>query len=293
MQNFNEELFLRDRRTKVIYFDINGHVWHLSGFGQGREGATLGVEPDNLYMIDTELLWTEGARQDGSSYEGTVISRREIDFEVQIKSSTVRGFHAINDKWWRGWSARTPGTLAFYTREMGWRWTRVRLAGNVEPKWGKDPALIRACDYDMTIAADDAMFRSAMEFGYWRNVGGTGQGSILLKNTADHIAFPEYVMPGPGTYSIQDGPDGDMIPLTPIRAGQTLKLKTHREKLSLRLYDSTTGIDGRTAWRGWGTKRFENHLEPHSINRIKVSVTGGTPNSQVMAQVFPRHYRPF
>lgn len=290
---FSVDMFLRDRRTKVIYFDINGHVWHLSGYGQGWEGATLGIEPSKMYMADTELLFTEGARQDGAAYNGKVIQRREIDWEIQIAGRTINEYHQINHKWWRGWSNDTPGVIAFHTRTFGWTWAKARLVGNIEPKWGKDPSLIRACDYDMTISVDNSLFVGRQEFGHWDNRSSSGNGKIVISNPGDVVVFPTYTMPGPGAYSIQDGPGGTMIPLPTVNSGQTMKIFTHNENLICRVYDATTGIDGRTAWKGFGTKRFQNGLQPGTINEIKVSVTGGTPTSQVMATLTPRYLKPF
>lgn len=290
---FSDDTFLRDRRTKVIWYDINGRVWHLSGYMQGFEGATLGIEPSKMYMADADLLYTEGARQDGASYNGNVISRREIDWEIQIAGRTIREYHLINTKWWEGWSMDKTGVLAFFTRENGWRWASARLVGNVEPKWNKDPALIKACDYDMTISVDSSLFDGRQEFGYWKNVSGSGNGRLTISNPGDQKVSVTYTMPGPGTYSIQDGPGGTMIPLTPIKAGQTLKVWSHNEKLICRVYDPGTGIDGRTAWTGYGSKRFRAMLEPRTVNEIKVSVTGGTVNSQVYATLTPRYFKPF
>ncbi|AXH70416.1 minor tail protein [Gordonia phage Daredevil] len=289
----NPSAFLRDDRTKVIYFGIDGSVWHLSGYGQGREGATLGVEPGMLYMPDMELLYLEGARQDGAKYQDTVLPRREIDFEVQIAGKTNREFMARNDAWWRAWSTRTPGTLAMFTSSTGWRWIKVRLAGNIDTKWGKDPSLIKACDYDMTASADDPLWRTFKDKSHWKNTAATGSGVLQFRNWADHEAYPEYVMPGPGTYSIQDGPDGEMIPLPYIKYGQTLRLDTHPLRLILRMYDSTTGVDGRSFWRGMGTRRFRGSIAPWSDSVIKVAVEGGDVEAQVYGIITPRHLRPF
>ncbi|QDF15391.1 minor tail protein [Gordonia phage Mollymur] len=287
-------VYLRDERTKVIYYGIDGSVWHLSGFGMGREGARLGVEPDRFYMPDMELLWLEGARQDGAKYQDTVLSKREIDIEVQITGKTPAEFRERNDRWWRAWSTRIPGTLAVWTATAGWRWIRVRLAGNVDTKWGKDPALIKACDYDMTMAADDPLWRSFKSKAHWQNTAGTGSGILQFKNWADHVAHPEYVMPGPGIYSIQDGPNGDLIELPRIEYGQTLRLDTHPLRLILRMYDHTTGMDGRSFWRKMKqARRFRNPIEGWSTADIRVGVAGGGTESQIYGVLTPRHLRPF
>lgn len=291
---FNPEAFFSDRRTKIIWKDANGHVWHLSGYGQGREGAELSPEPSGMYQLDMEMLWTESARQDGASYEGHVIQRREIDWGISIAGSNIRDYHLINNKWWDGWDPDNPGVLMFFTPETGWRWAEARYVGNVEPKWGKDPALIKACDYDMTLSIDGSVYTSAKEFGHWRNTAGgaSGSGHLIIQNPGHQTVFPTYTMPGPGTYSISDGEGGEMIPLPKVKAGQTLKVYTHNKNLVCRIYDPTTGLDGRTAWTGFGTKRFRTGLGK-GIHKIKVSVTGGNVNSQVFAELKPRYFRPF
>ncbi|AOE43719.1 minor tail protein [Gordonia phage Bantam] len=290
----NPAMFLKDQRTKVIYYGIDGSVWHLSGYGQGAEGATLGVEPDKFYMADMENLYVEGARQDGASYQGTNLPRREIDVEIQIAGKTVREFMSRNDRWWRAWSTRKAGVLAVFTPATGWRWIKVRLGGNVDTKWGKDPSLIKASDYDMTMAADDPLWRSFKHKAHWKNNGGTGSGIIQLRNWADHDAYPEYVMPGPGIYSIQDGPGGEMIKLPYIGFGQTLRLDTHPLRLILRMYDNTTGPDGRSFWRQMdNARRFRGSFEPWSEGDIRVAVDGGTTESQVFGILSPRFLRPF
>lgn len=286
-------LFLHDQRTKVIYFGPEGQVMHLSGFGAGKEGYRLGVEPSELYFVDMELLWLEGARQDGASYQDTVLAKREVDFEVQIAGDTARQFSARNNHWWESWSTSAPGTLAIFSRYTGWRWIKVRLAGDIQAKWGKDPILIRACDFDMTVAADDPLYRSFREKALWKNTNGTGKGVLQIPNPGDHSGYPEYTMPGPGTYSIQDGPDGEMLELPPVPAGRTMYVNTHPQKLTIRTYDSVTGLDERLAWKGMKTKRFRKYLKPRSMNKISVKVEGGNANSQVFCSLVPRFYRPF
>ena len=286
-------MFFTDDRTKVIYFGVDGSVWHISGYGQGGEGAVLGVEPGGLYFPELDQIWLESARQLGGTYQGDTFPRREIDFEIQISGKTNREFMLRNRRWWEAWSTRVPGVLAMFTKTHGWRWIRVRLSGNVEPKWGKDPSLIKACDYDMTVTADDPLWRSFREKSHWINKGLSGNGVVQLENMGSMDAFPEYTMPGPGQYSIQDGPDGRMITLPPVKAGQTMRLDTHPLKLSLRVYDNQTGPDGRTAWKGLKTQRFRGSIPPGGRSRIRVSVTGGNANSQVFATLSPGHYSPF
>jgi hypothetical protein len=288
----NGGTYFTDQRTKLTYFGTQGGVFHLAGWGMKREGVSLGTDPKHLYMPPMESLWTEGARMDGAWYNGTVISKREMDVEFQIESTTRHGFRLRNDWWWSNWSTSKDGVLAAHNEATGWRWLDVRLAGPAEPKQGKDPALIKACDYDVTIVAPEALWRSFKDKSTWVD-DGTHVGTIRNTNWSDIDAFPSYTMPGPGKYFIQDGENGEIINLPELGWGETMKVDTHPLRPFIRVWSAANGSDGKLRWAKMKGKRLRTPVPANSAARIRVGVTAGAYNAQIQSTVTPRFLSPW
>ncbi|NKS29207.1 phage tail protein [Rhodococcus hoagii] len=285
---------LTDPRARVVYIGLSGRVWHLAGLRMGEEGVMLGTGPSGLLFPDMDLLWTEGARQEGATYRDTVIPKREIDLVAQVGFEGDKHlYHRVFDAWMRDWSSRQRGHLGVWTTYAGWRWLRVRLGGAPQPQFGKDPALSGTCDFDMTVIADDPLWSSFERDGLWKNTSGVGVGSLRIPNPADEVAWPRFYMPGPGVYEIQDGENGPMIPVPALQAGETLKIDTHPRRPTARVYSAATGENGRNVWALLKGQRWRRPLQPWSSTVINCTVTGGNAESQVFCLAGPRFERPW
>ncbi|MGY2062242.1 phage tail protein, partial [Nocardia gipuzkoensis] len=201
--------------TKIVVWDVNGRVWHLSGANAGYEGVRLSKQ--NGYMFaPVQLLVSEGARQDGATFQRSVRSKKEWDFLVVISATPkstvmdpVRDFHAIHDAWFRGWSTDKPCTIGVFTRHQGWRFQEVQLEAAPEPVGDVDPARNAVAVYRMSAAAMDPLERHFEETSVWTNAAGRNEGIVRARNAADQPAWPRYTMNGPGRWAILDPNGGD------------------------------------------------------------------------------------
>lgn len=285
---------LVDSRARVVYIGLSGRVWHLSGLRMGEEGVTLGTDPGGLLFPPVDLLWNEGARQDGASYLDSVYPKRELDLVAQIgDAGDPRRYPYIFDAWMRDWSTKQRGHLGIWTNEFGWRWLRVRRGAAPTPLFGKDPRLTGVCDFSMLVIADDPFFTSFEAKGLWKNTSGANWGSYRIRNAADQHAWPRFYMPGPGRYEVQDGEGGPMIPVPELKAGETLKIDTHPRRPTARVYSASEGENGRNVWALLKGKFWRTPYEPWSSTEINCSVTGGNTASQVYCLAAPRFERPW
>ncbi|WP_327143085.1 phage tail protein [Nocardia sp. NBC_01327] len=292
---------LETHGTKVVVWDVNGRVWHLSGTNSGREGVRLSQQ-NGFMFAPVQLLITEGARQDGATFERSVRSKKEWDFLVVISGASkdpgvdpVRDFHAVHDAWFRGWSTDKPVTVGYFTRHQGWRFQQAQLDAAPEPVSSIDPAVNAVAAYKMSATAMDPLEHHLQESSVWANTSGAGEGTVRVRNAADQPAWPRYTMNGPGRWSILDPGDGDLLRMvqTPtLLAGETLQIDTHPRHRTARVY-SGNSPQGRNVWAQLAGRRWLTPMDPWSATDIRVKVEGGTLASSIVAAATPRSSRPF
>lgn len=290
--------------TKVIWCDVNGRTWHLAGPSRGREGVIWGEDPQGMFMPPLELLFDEGARQDGATFRRPVTSKREMDFTVSIGNmvglviTDMRHWQMVHDLWWRGWSTRTPGHLCVWTRSKGWRTAPLHLDGAPEPASGHDPALNLHESYVVSATGFDPFWSGLEREVTWTNSAGTNQGVLKVRNDASEPGWARYTCKGPGRYSIQDfdpaaDPEGDlrMLQLPAIIAGETLQIDIHPRNRTARVYN-TSGVYLRNVWGQMAGRRILNPIPAWGTTEIAVTVESGDLTSAVVASLVPKNSRP-
>lgn len=286
--------------TKVVVWDVNGRVWHLSGVNGGREGVALSKQQGYMFA-PTKLLISEGARQDGATFLRSVRSKKEWDFVITITgaktggTNPVRDFYAVHDAWFRGWSTDKPVTVGYFTRHQGWRFQQAQLDEAPESVGDMDPARNGFAVYKMSTSAMDPLERHFEETDVWTNTAGNGEGVVRARNAADQPAWPRYTMNGPGRWSILDPTGGDTPRLvqTPMLAeGETLRIDTHPRHRTARVY-TPDHPDGRNVWSQMAGRRWLAALPAWSATDITVKVEGGNSKSSLIVAVTPRSSRPF
>ncbi len=293
-----------DTRTKIVWVDINGRVWHLAGAARGVEGVIIGDDPKGHFFPPHELLFDEGARQDGATFRRSVTSKREIDFKVSIGNlvgleiADMRHWQMVHDLWWRGWSKKQPGHLCFWTRSKGWRTTQLYLGDAPEPLSGSDPALNLHESYLVSATGFDPFYAALQREVTWVNSAGTNQGVLPVRNDASEDSWALYTCKGPGRYSIQDfdpaaDPDGDIRMLrTPmITSGETLRIDLHPRNRTARVYNAS-GIYLRNVWGQMAGRRILHAIPPWGTTDINVTVESGDLTSEVVATLTPKNARP-
>ncbi|WP_054815428.1 hypothetical protein [Nocardia arizonensis] len=292
---------LETHDTKVVVWDVNGRVWHLSGVNAGREGVRLSKQAGFMFA-PVQLLVSEGARQDGATFQRSVRSKKEWDFLVVISPTAksaaaepVRDFLAVHDAWFRGWSTDKPVTIGYYTRHQGWRFQQAQLDAAPEPVGDVDPTRNAFAVYKMSATAMDPLERHFEESSVWSDTAGLGEGVVRARNAADQPAWPRYTMNGPGRWSILDPVGGDTPRLvqTPLLgANDTLRIDTHPRHRTARVHtdDAPTG---RNVWAQLAGRHWLAALPPWSATDVTVKVEGGTTASSLIVSVSPRSSRPF
>jgi hypothetical protein len=289
--------------TKVVYIGLSGKCWHLSGPGAGSEGVAWGDGQTGHLFAPVSLLLSEEARGDGATFLRDLKSKKESDFIVDIGGDTLplifesmRHFHAVHDSWFRDWSTRRAGTIAYFTRHQGWRYQQVRLDREPVPITGIDPAINYHERYQMGVVALDPMMSHFGEWSVWKNSKGLGEGIVWGRNAADQPAPPRYTMNGPGRFHILDpGFANDVtriVQTPPILEGETLRIDTHQRHRTARVY-SPGNPSGRNVWGQLAGRKWFGELDPWASVPITVMVTGGTTESQVRIDVSPRSSRPY
>lgn len=164
---------------------------------------------------------------------------------------TIWRYRMVEERWWGSWSATEDGYLGVFTRTHGWRWLRVRLAQEPKNQMVLDPAAMgnNFMAWDMTVVAVDPYWRKRHEQDTWVNDGEDdggipatpwdqleeliediaeglfpgisdlvpgmhiGEGNLVVANRGTEVAWPKFLVKGPGRAWIEDGPGGRMVPL--------------------------------------------------------------------------------
>lgn len=293
-----------DTRTRIVWIDVNGRAWHLAGPNRGREGVIWGEDPKGLFFPPHELLFDEGARQDGATFRRPVVSKREMDFKISIGNfvgltiTDIRHWQMVHDLWWRGWSKRLPGHLCIWTRAKGWRTSPVYLDGAPEPLDAFDPAVNLHESYMVSATAFDPFWSGLNREVRWVNSAGTNQGVLNVRNDASEPGWARYTLKGPGRYSVQDfdpaaDPDGDlrMLRLPMLVAGETLRIDLHPRNRTAVVYNAS-GAVLRNVWGQMAGRRILNPIPAWGTTEINVTLEGGDLTSEVVASLTPKNARP-
>lgn len=292
------------RLTKMLWIDTLGHVWHLAGQGAGIEGVIVIFDPKGWAFAPHQLLFDEGARQDGATYRRSVISKRPFDFVVSIGNAVglqirdMRHWQAVHDLWWRGWSRKTPGRLCIWTHGKGWRTIPLYLDHAPEPISGMDASVNLHERYMVGATAFDPFWASIQREVSWTNSAGTNQGVLMMRNDASEDGWARYTCKGPGKYSIQDfDPDADptadlrMLTLPMIEDGETLQIDLNPRNRTARVYNAS-GIYTRNVWGQMGGRRILHPIPPWGTTEITVTVENGDLTSQIVGTLDPLNTRP-
>lgn len=291
-------------RTKIVWIGVDGTAWHLAGRGVGLEGVILASDPEGLFMPPHELLIDEGARQDGATFRRSVVSKRELDFNISIGNRVglqmrdMRHWQQVHDRWWRGWSRKKPGHLCVWTKSKGWRKTQLYLDMAPKALSGLDPSINLHEAYTVSASGMDPFFSGLEREVSWVNSAATNQGVLKMRNDASEDAWPRYTLKGPGRWFIEDkdpdaDPEGDLRMMTapPILAGETLRVDLHPRNRTARVFNAG-GIYIRNVWGQMGGRRFLHALAPSATTEIHVQIEDGDLTSEAVGTLTPKNVNP-
>lgn len=197
-----------------------------------QEGLIVNRDSIKGLMPTWQTLDQTGANQDGATFVDAVYQPTEIDMMLEAVGLTPAGTRKVIRDWIAAWDAKTTGKLTVETSENGQWWAPVR--------WLKTPAdtLMRA-----SALRQKFLWTSRIDSSFWMSddsvasitVNGTTAGGILtLSNTGDQPAWPRYLLHGPGTFKIGNGPgSSDLVEFGPLVAGQIVLMETEPRRRSI------------------------------------------------------------
>jgi hypothetical protein len=100
--------------------------------------------PESVRLLDIKGLippWKnlrqKGATEDGATYVTSLYDPIDIDLTVMIRGRDPVHAREVLRAWIDSWDAKQPGTLSWFTPEMGYWWTQTRWEKNpVDPMIG-------------------------------------------------------------------------------------------------------------------------------------------------------------
>jgi hypothetical protein len=222
------EYQLLSSKVPSWYYDSpSGNIrFHLIGGRSPFPGVQTGIVCESLksYDPDFDLLDSQGAHQDGVTYNDTVYGPTEYDFVLRTSSPTLVGAQHVFDDWLDSWDPKQLGRLTRYTERTGHWWCNVRKA-----KPMSDDLTIRQRSQRLTwTARNDLTFMQSVPSVCTFQPGGSGgNGFVSLTNRGDQVGWASHLCYGPGTFGFGDGPGSTtMITFGPLEAGQIALITT-------------------------------------------------------------------
>jgi hypothetical protein len=276
----------------ITWVGCDGSMWPISGgiapMPGAQEGAALG-DIKGL-MGSFKHLDQTSARQDGATWLDAVWDPLELDFTIHIFGLTPSGFRFQQAGWMNSWDPKLTGKLVWWTRHSGERWLRLRLLKEPTDQIKLTPAMVGTQAYTWTARADIPFWQSfdsvsslvASNSTTLTNPAGGTKNFLALWNRGDQVAWPRYIIQGPGTFTLGDGVTSSQVIFGPLTTGQTALITTVP---SIR---SVTDLNGDNLYPLM-SGRFDNPIpaSPTGIH-IPCSVTGATASvTQINAALTP------
>lgn len=120
----------------------------------------------------------KGATQDGSTFITSLYDECQADLEVIAKGRNPRYTRQLIRDWYASWDAKLPGTLSWFTPELGYWWAKMRWAKPpLEPFLGGNFTRQK-----MTVHAecDDA---------FWRSYDSTAVFAFSYRSATDNFQY--------------------------------------------------------------------------------------------------------
>lgn len=303
---------LKGEEFKMVYLAPNGRRWDLLGPLAGRQGVQLSTEIHGLHHPSFQHLFTEGAYQEGATYERTNILKRVIDIGIMVGSGTRKlskyQYQLVESNWWDSWPLGVTGWLGMHSRFGGWRWVQVMQASPVNTTVSKSPIYANNNHtlWSMQIVAPKPYFAKRTLVTTWKAhpqthaLHGYDEETITICNRGNVAVWPKFVYSGPGRAWVQDGVTSRLVPLPLLDAndGYVLVDTDPGERMLTASKDPVDNIFyqwarssrildfflhdiadlGLPVWRRANGIRFNSQIPPRTTANIKVrhDHAGGT-----------------
>ena len=272
--------------TVLRYMSPNGQVLQLAGPGAGSEGVWLGDGPDGLGSVDVKAIFEAAARQYGETYVGETMDHLELDLPIHILGDSPDDFRRKKSMVANTIERHRQGWLTTYTTADGWRWLAVRKLG-MQPAYDTDPGPKRGATFDLLLVAESPLAREVNPSDEWVNKSGSGRGELhLYPGPGEWPSWAQFILRGPGRFRLRWA--GNDIEFPQLAADEWALVNTDEARPTLRGRDAR-GRDTNLWPRMRPGVKIEHPLRPREVNRVDVTVWGGSAQSSAFGTVAVQH----
>lgn len=196
----------------ICYTTPQGNVFHMAGPQAPISGAENGLvlSKDSIRGLQAPIkhLTSQGARQDGDTWNDAVYDAQELDFVVELCGVTPLDTQKVVRAWVDGWDPKKLGKLSVFSPTTGEWWVDCRQGKNIpdalahfrsggqkftwtavnnDAFWksfdsvGSFKVSYDSASYDWTLLADGALDTSKWNISYTQP---TGHGSVAVSHGA-------------------------------------------------------------------------------------------------------------
>ncbi|MCZ9635162.1 phage tail protein [Rhodococcus sp. BH5] len=284
--------------SDLLLFEIeapNGARATIHGPGSGAQGIELDESPEGLWETPTTTIWTEGARQEGGTYNGFRHNMQDVILPVHISPTDDMSWQQVKSRWSAMWEFDRI-TYLVATSSSGIR--RLGLQKVETPKFNprNDPGRNRYGHMVMTLRAGWPFWVEKDEVDVFQSKAGALNGSVTLANPTNRPMYPKWVIDAPqgGQVTLPDfswitDPEhedyewrGRVIDVPTLSPGEKLTIRTYPDEET---YDSNINP---LFWARANSVEFEFAVPPHTLP-VDVPIKCTVPNMTV-AVYQPRHW---
>lgn len=284
--------------SDLLLFEIeapNGDRATIHGPGAGTEGIVLDINPKGLWETPTTTIWTEGARQEGGTYNGFRHNMQDVILPVHISATEDMSWQQVKSRWSGMWEfdreTQLVATSSSGIRRLGLRKVETpTFEPIVDPGFNAYGLMI------MTTRAGWPFYVENDEVDVFQSKTGALNGHVTLSNPTNRPMYPKWVIDAPqgGQVTLPDfswvtDPEhedyewrGRVIDVPTLSAGEKLVIRTYPDEET---YESNINP---LFWARANSVEPEFPVPKHTLP-VDVPISCTAPNMTV-AVYQPRHW---
>lgn len=273
------QMMLAGTLPDVTLVDINGVRHYLSG-PLADANPTSGMKLTKIKGLDAPFkhLTQQGAQQDGDDWQAAYFDPVLVDMTLTAHGATTVDRRTVFRTWRTGWSPYATCKLTHTTREFGSWWLLLRKQGPMAADFPSMHAKM-AQGIDWSCRGDFPFWRSfpssstlvATSATTLADSTGVNADNFLgCYNRGNIPAWPQYLLQGPGTFTLTDNGSTDREIGITLTAGQTVLLQTLprlRPAVEVNTNADVTPLL---------SNRFSQYVAGRSVLQEAITVTGAT-----------------
>jgi len=272
----------------VDVIGVNGDTVCISGEQEGLDGIWLAEGLEGFYDPKIETVTKAYGSRPGTRFISHRVTERRIVMKIRFTGLGEQGasWREVDARWRRMWAFDDYTTIRVTTDESV-RSLKARLE-SLEVDLTHNPEYQEYSEAVMEVVADDPFWYGEPE-QYTVHVSDRAEFEVPYANPGDVEIFPEWVLEGPGIWTI---PDHDFntgttlnIPLPELKSGNTLLVRTDPGARQL------ADTQGTNIWGKMNGVRFQHPIKPHTGTHTFVVTRRGSRASRatlVLRRVFTR-----